>query len=156
MVPSPSYRHCLNNRLIYPAEREGMLLPMIQIYQFHIHPVQNTLETSERYWSSFQWYALGQIPRAVHKNGDPPLKLVVPENDEFPYDLIQCPELPPCTPVVLIHIKSTYKILENAIGNFFVKTPPRLEEYPPCLIPNNQKIIIFAMRTIVKTYIKRF
>nr|DAH20815.1 MAG TPA: hypothetical protein [Caudoviricetes sp.] len=39
LVPSPSYRYCQNNRLIYPAEREGMLLPMIQIYQFHIHPV---------------------------------------------------------------------------------------------------------------------
>lgn len=112
-----------------------------------IHPVQNTSETSERYWSSFQWYALGQIPRAVHKNGDPPLKLVVPENDEFPYDLIQCPELPPCTPVVLIHIKSTYKILENAIGNFFVKTPPRLEEYPPCLYTNANMITVSPLAT---------
>nr|DAL98628.1 MAG TPA: hypothetical protein [Caudoviricetes sp.] len=41
MVPSPYYRHRLNNRLIYPAEREGMLLAMIQIYQFYIHPVEN-------------------------------------------------------------------------------------------------------------------
>ena len=39
MVPSPSYRPHLHNRLTYPAEREGMLLPMIQIYQLHIHPV---------------------------------------------------------------------------------------------------------------------
>nr|DAI53497.1 MAG TPA: hypothetical protein [Caudoviricetes sp.] len=39
MVPSPSYRYCLNNRLICPVEREGMLLPMIQMYQVHIHPV---------------------------------------------------------------------------------------------------------------------
>lgn len=102
-----------------------------RVYTFH--PVQNTSETSERYWSSFQWYALGQIPRAVHKNGAPPLKLVVPENDDLLYDLIQCPELPPCTPPWETHIKSTYKISENSIGKFFVKTPPSLEEYPPCL-----------------------
>ena len=102
-----------------------------RVYTFH--PVQNTSETSERYWSSFQWDALGQIPRAVHKNEAPATELHAPENDDFSYDLIQCPELPPFGEPEEIHIKSTYKISENAIGNFFVKVPPSLEEYPPCL-----------------------
>lgn len=61
--------------------------------------------------------------------------LHVPENDDLSYVLIQCPELPPVGLPSLIHIKPTYKISENAIGKFFVKTPPSLEEYPPCLPP---------------------
>ena len=104
----------------------------------HLHPVQNTSETSERYWSSFQWDALGQIPRAVHKNEVPKEKLHAPENDDFPYDFTQCPELLPSGTPSAIHIKSTYKISENAIGNFFVKAPPRLEECPPCLYSHNK------------------
>jgi hypothetical protein len=89
------------------------------------------------HWSSFQWDALGQIPRAVHKNEVPTEKLHAPENDDFPYDFTQCPELLPSGTPSAIHIKSTYKISENSIGNFFVKAPPRLEEYPPCLYSYN-------------------
>lgn len=36
----------------------------------------------------------------------------------------------------MIHIKSTYKISENAIGKDFVKIPllAHAGEYPPCLV----------------------